>query len=181
MIARLALIAALSVGQPAAAQSMNVPGIVRDVMGQICAPYAEDGNIIQAIAAARALGYRPEGHWADHPIAPNDPPHDISLTRRHHGTVTLAKNYNRGLCAVGIAEGGPSNMGPAAEPFLRALGMEPVVDIRDEQPLDMFVWRGTGRQVVIAASPRFTPGSELVLSFDTNRRRRAAVAGEGRP
>ena len=182
MIARTILtVAVLAFAQPVVTQSMNVPDIVRDVMGQICVPYADDGNIIQAISAARALGYSPDGHWADHPITPNDPPDDISLTRRHHGTVTLAKNYNRGLCAVGIHEGGPSNMGPAAEPFLREMGMEPVVDVRNDHPLDLIVWRGQGRQFVIAASPRFTPGSELVLSFDTNRRRRGALADAEQP
>lgn len=152
---------------PVAAQSMNVPRIVETVLGDICLPFARSGDIERAVRNAEAAGYRIiEGESAL--LLDRTPPAGlVRLTRRHHGTVTLELSYGRGLCAVGIHEGGPANMAPAAEPFMRDLGLAPVVDIREERATtDIVVWKGGTTQLVIARSAHFSPGSELVLSFD---------------
>jgi len=84
-----------------------------------------------------------------------------------HGTVTLESDDGRGLCSVGIYEGGASNMAPAAEPYMQALGLEPVVQsIEGQSTTDMAVWRRGTTQMVISSSPQFSPGSEMVLSFE---------------
>lgn len=165
--AGLAAVGLMAVAAPASAQSMNVPAIVEDVLGQVCVPYAQTGDIEAAVQDAEALGYaiiQDESAL----LLDRDPPGGlVRLTRRHHGTVTLELSYGRGLCAVGIHEGGPANMAPAAEPFMRDLGLAPVVDIREERATtDIVVWKGGTTQLVIVRSPHFSPGSELVLSFD---------------
>ena len=162
----ISLLALCMLPTPATAQSMNVRAIVETVMGGVCAPYARDGDIAGAVRAAEASGYVvvPERSAL---LLDRDPPAGTAeLYRRHHGTVMLDLSGDRGTCGVGIHEGGPTNMGPAAEPFMRALGLEPVVDVRERQATtDILVWRGGTTQLVIARSSRFSPGSELTLSF----------------
>jgi len=151
---------------PAVAQSMNVREIVHSVMGDVCVPYARDGDIAKAVRAAEALGYRVIQERSALLLDRDPPAGSVELYRRHYGTVMLDLSDGRGLCAVGVNEGGPSSMGEAAEPHMRALGLEPVIDVRNGRATtDIVVWRGGATQLVIARSPHFTPGSELTLSF----------------
>lgn len=162
----LLLMCATAIPTPAPAQSMNVRRIVDSVMGDVCAPYARDGDIARAVRAAEGLGYRVvEDRSAL--LLDRDPPSGLAhLYRQHAGTVSLSLSYGRGLCAVGIAEGSAATMGEAAEPHMRALGLEPVRDVRERAPTtDIVVWKGGTTQLVISPSPHHTPGSELVLSF----------------
>ena len=166
-VAGLTAAGVMAMAAPASAQSMDVPGIVEDVLGQICVPYAETGDVAAAIQAAEALRYQIIADESGMDLESDRPWAYVQLTRRHHGTVTLELSYGRGLCAVGIHEGGASNMVPAAEPFVQALGLEALVLSTEGQPTtDMAVWRSGTTQLVISRSPRFSPGSELVLSFE---------------
>jgi hypothetical protein len=166
-LAGLAAVGMAAMAAPASAQSMNVPAIVEDVLGQICVPYARTGDVAAAIRAAEALRYEIIADESGMDLESDRPWAYVRLTRRHHGTVTLDLSYGRGLCSVGIYEGGASNMAPAAEPFVQALGLEPVVQsIEGQSTTDMAVWRSGTTQLVISRSPRFSPGSEMVLSFE---------------
>lgn len=148
------------------AQSMNVPWIVETVLGEICVPYAETGDLVAAVAAAEAAGYEIIKNESALLFDRSPPSGLVRLTRSHHGTVTLDLSYGRGLCAVGIFEGGPSTMAPPAAPFIARLGLEPVVvSLERQSTTDIAVWRKGSTQMVISRSPHFTPGSELVLSF----------------
>lgn len=164
---KLALVmVVLALSTPASAQSMSVPAIVEDVMGQICVPFARDGDIARAVKAAEALRYDVVEERTALLLDRDPPVGSAELYRRHHGTVWLDLSDGQGQCGVGIHEGGPSNMGPAAEPFMRALGLEPVVDVREgHATTDVLIWRGGTTQLVISRSARFSPGSELTLSF----------------
>jgi hypothetical protein len=167
LMAGLAAVGLMAVAAPASAQSMNVPAIVDDVLGQICVPYARTGDVAAAIGAAEALGYAIIEDESGMDLGSDRPWADVQLTRRHHGTVTLELSYGRGLCSVGIHEGGASNMVPAAEPYMEALGLEPLLlSIEGQSTTDMAVWRSGTTQLVISRSPRFSPGSEMVLSFE---------------
>ena len=165
--AGLAAAGLMAMAAPASAQSMNVPAIVEDVLGQICVPYARTGDVEAAIRAAEALRYEIVKGESGMDLESDHPWADVTLTRRHHGTVTLESDDGRGLCSVGIYEGGASNMAPAAEPYMQALGLEPVVQsIEGQSTTDMAVWRRGTTQMVISRSPQFSPGSEMVLSFE---------------
>lgn len=52
----ISLLALCMLPTPATAQSMNVRAIVETVMGDVCAPYARDGDIASAVRAAEASG-----------------------------------------------------------------------------------------------------------------------------
>lgn len=162
----LLLLSATAIASPAPAQSMNVRRIIDSVMGEVCAPYARDGDIAGAVRAAEALGYRVIEERSAL-LLDRDPPGGlVHLYRQHAGTVILSLSYGRGLCSVGIHEGSAYTMGEAAEPHMRALGLEPVLDARERvATTDILVWEGGTTQLVISRSPHFTPGSELVLSF----------------
>ena len=167
LMAGLAAVGLMAVAAPASAQSMNVPGIVDDVLGQICVPYAQTGDVAAAIRAAEGLGYGIIKGESGMDLESDRPWADVRLTRRHHGTVTLELGYGRGLCSVGIHEGGASTMAPAAEPYVEALGLEPLLlSIEGQSTTDMAVWRTGTTQLIISRSPRFSPGSEMVLSFE---------------
>jgi len=166
-MAGLAAVGLMAGAAPASAQSMNVPAIVEDVLGQICVPYARSGDVAAAIRAAEDLRYEIIADESGMDLESDRPWAYVRLTRRHHGTVTLDLAYDRGLCAVGIHEGGASNMAPAAEPYVQALGLQPLLLSIEGQPTtDMAVWRSGSTQLVISRSPRFSPGSEMVLSFE---------------
>jgi len=167
LMAGLAAVGLMAVATPASAQSMNVPAIVEDVLGEICVPYARTGDVAAAIGAAETLGYTIIEDESGMDLASDRPWADVQLTRRHHGTVTLELSYGRGLCSVGIHEGGASTMAPAAEPYVAALGLEPLLlSVDGQSTTDMAVWRSGTTQLVISRSPRFSPGSEMVLSFE---------------
>lgn len=152
-----------AVPTPGLAQSMNVPLIAETVMGEICVPFARDGDLARAVRAAEASGYAVvEG--GNGKTADGDAPSGrVELFRRHEGTVTLGREGGRGLCGVGIHEGTPAMMGEAAAPYLRALGLAPAE--ADGVEGGAVVWRGEGVRLEIAPSARFRPGSELRLSF----------------
>lgn len=167
LMAGLASVGLMAVAVPASAQSMNVPAIVDDVLGYICVPYARTGDIEAAIRAAELLRYDVIKDESGMDLESDRPWANVRLTRRHHGTVTLEMGDGRGLCSVGIHEGGASNMAPAAEPYMEALGLEPLLlSIEGQSTTDMAVWRTGTTQLVISRSPGFTPGSEMVLSFE---------------
>ena len=167
LIAGLSAVGLMAITAPASAQSMNVPAIVEDVLGQICVPYAETGDVAAAIRAAEGLRYEIIADESGMDLESDRPWAYVRLTRRHHGTVTLDLAYDRGLCAVGIHEGAASNMAPAAEPFVQALALKPVLQAIEGQPTtDLAVWRNGTTQLIISRSPQFSPGSEMVLSFE---------------
>ncbi len=162
----LILLSATALATPAAAQSMNVRQIVHGVMGEVCAPYARDGDIAKAVQAAEGLGYRVMPEQSALLLDRDPPAGQVYLYQRHSGTVVLNLDQRRGLCSVGIAEGSRPTMAEAAEPHMRALGLEPVLDVRERvSTTDIVVWRGGTTQLVISRSPHHTPGSVLVLSF----------------
>ena len=162
----LSILAVMSSGGVAQAQSMNVRAITDDVLREICVPFARDRDMWAALGAAERLGYAVTSH---DPIGlrlgaadAQPPPRGVVLFRRHRGTVRLSMDYGRGLCGVGIEEGTVRTMAEAAGPHLRTLGMAPVVEVVDERP-SVSVWRAPGLQVVIAGSLHHRPGTELVL------------------
>lgn len=167
LLAGLTAVGLMAMAAPASAQSMNVPAIVEDVLGQICVPYARTGDVAAAIRAAEELRYEIIADESGMDLESDHPWAYVRLTRRHHGTVTLDLGDGRGLCAVGIHEGWPANMAPAAQPFVEALGLEPLIQsIERQATTDLVVWRSGSTQLVISHSPRFSPGSEMVLSFE---------------
>lgn len=165
-MAGLATVGLIAVAAPASAQSMNVPQIVDTVLGQICVPYADTGNIVAAVTTAQALGYRLDEDESALMLHESPPSAMARLSRRHQGTITLELSYGNGMCSVGIFEGDLSNMSPAAAPHVERLGLQPVLVSQEGQPTtDIAVWRSGTTQLVISRSPYFSPGSELVLSF----------------
>lgn len=164
----LSIIAVLIFGGVAQAQSMNVRAITDDVLRDVCGPFSRDRDMWAALGAAERLGYSVMSHDpVNLRIGAADaqpPPRGLVLFRRHRGTVRLSMDYGRGLCGVGIEEGTVRTVVEAAGPHLRGLGLEPVFEAVDERPA-VSVWRGSGLQVVIAASLHHRPGVELVLEI----------------
>lgn len=151
----------------ALAQSMNVPRITEQVVGEICPPFLRDGDMYAAIAAAEGFGYSVV-HYLPTSLRlgaadRQPPPFDVAMEGSHQGTVRLFTQYGLRVCSVGIHEGGVARIAEVAEPHLRALGMEPVLDEREGR-LAVSVWRGPDIQAVISRSPEFPPGSELVIT-----------------
>ena len=152
---------------PASAQSMNVRLITEQVVGEICPPLLNDGDMYAAIGEAERLGYSVTAHLptalrlgaADRQAEPIV----VEMEGSHQGTVRLREQYGLRVCSVGIHEGGVERIAETAEPHLRALGMEPVIDER-QGPLVVSVWRGTNMQAVISRSTEFRPGSEIAIT-----------------
>ncbi len=164
---------ALSAPAGASAQSMNVRQIVDDVVGQVCAPLAQGGDLRSAARAAERLGYSLVAVEPDHRMGAADlqpEPRALIFTRRHHGTVRISRDYDHVLCSLGVEEGGVGRSAEAAEPHLRALGLTPVIDERDGD-LPLSVWRGERTQAVIARSPHHRPGVEVILTVHAPRGR----------
>lgn len=167
---RLALAAVfVFVAGPASAQSMNVGLITEQVVGEICPPLLNDGDMYAAIGAAERAGYEVmeilpttiRYGAADRQAEPIV----VEMEGSHQGTVRLREQYGLRVCSVGIHESGVERIAETAEPHLRALGMEPVIDER-LGPLALSVWRGPTSQAVISRSTEFRPGSELVITAE---------------
>lgn len=163
---RFAILLVMALGtaaHPASSQSMNTPAIVGDIVGGVCAPLMQSGDVATAIATAEALGYaQTDESRVD--LDPDSPNARAILYRRHRGTVTISLNYGRVLCSVGINEAGVSNLAQEAGQMLAGLGMVPILDIRGADEPAVVVWRGQGRQAVISPSPVYQPGAEITLS-----------------
>ena len=168
MITTLAATAALGMMSSAQAQSMNIRQITRDVGGGVCAPFMENRDMTAAIVAAELLGYRVMDSEPDNRAGPDAPPFAVRLGRSHGGWITLTRSDTLSFCTVGMAEGSVGTIAETAEPFLRDLGMTPALDER-EGPTAVSVWRGEGRQAIIARSPHHRPGSELIMSVGAPR------------
>ena len=168
MISMMAATAALGMMSSAQAQSMNIRQITRDAGGSVCAPFIDNRDMTAAIVAAELLGYRVRESEPDNRAGSAAPPLAVRLWRNHGGWITLTRSATLSFCAVGMAEGSVRTIAETAEPFLRDLGMTPVLDER-EGPTAVSVWRGDGRQAIIARSPHHRPGSELVMSVATPR------------
>lgn len=168
------VLAALLFGAPesAVAQSMNVPLITERVVRDICGPFIATGDMWPSISAAQRFGYGVAHVWPDTlrvGAASRQPePTEIEMRGSHVGTLRMRRAYGLLTCSVGISEGGAGRIAEAAEPHLRALGFEPILDDR-EDPLAISVWRGAGRQVVVSRSTEFRPGSELVITGPDHR------------
>ena len=165
---RLALAAlALGAAQAAQAQSMNVPLITERVVRDICAPFIETGDMWPAISAAGSAGYRVVQVWPAHirvgAASAQPEPSEIELRGDHAGTVRMRDEYGLLACSVGVPEGGVGRIAAAAEPHLRTFGYAPALDDRSGATA-LSVWRGGGRQAVIARSTEFRPGAELVMT-----------------
>lgn len=168
---RLALAAVFVVvaASPVSAQSMNVRLITEQVVGEICPPLLTAGDMYAAIGEAERLGYSVTAHLpttlrlgaADRQAEPIV----VEMEGSHQGTVRLREQYGLRVCSVGIHEGGVERIAETAEPHLRALGMEPVIDER-LGPLALSVWRGPTSQAVISRSTEFRPGSEIVITAE---------------
>lgn len=167
---RLALAAVLvCTATPALAQSMDVRLITEQVVGEICPPLLNDGDMYGAIGAAERAGY------AVMDILPTTlrygaadrqaEPIAVEMEGSHQGIVRLREQYGLRVCSVGIHEGGVERIAETAAPHLRALGMEPVIDDR-LGPLALSVWRGPTSQAVISRSTEFRPGSEIVITAE---------------
>ena len=168
MISMMAATAALGMMSSAQAQSMNIRQITRDAGGSVCAPFIDNRDMTAAIVAAELLGYRVRESEPDNRAGSAAPPLAVRLWRNHGGWITLTRSDTLSFCAVGMAEGSVRTIAETAEPFLRDLGMTPVLDER-EGPTAVSVWRGDGRQAIIARSPHHRPGSELIMSVATSR------------
>jgi len=120
-----------------------------------------------SISVAQGFGYGVAHVWPESirvGAANRQPePTEIEMRGSHAGTLRMRRAYGLLTCSVGIAEGGPGRIAEAAEPHLRTLGLEPLLDDR-EGALAVSVWRGAGRQAVISRSTEFRPGSELVIT-----------------
>ena len=159
----------LLIAGPASAQSQNVPLITATLMEQVCAPFVETGDMAAAIRAGQAEGYYVVEESPDNQALatdPNAPPDWVEMARSQSGRFILSKRWARGYCAIGLAEGGIARIDRAAEPWLSGLGMSRVLN-DPAGPTGIVVWRGEGRQAVIAGSPHAVPGVELTVSFDT--------------
>ncbi|WP_296814707.1 hypothetical protein [Brevundimonas sp.] len=162
------VLAALLAAAPASApaQSMNVRLITEQVVRDICGPFIQTGDMWPSIAAAERAGYAVMQVWPDDirigaaDLQPT--PTEIEMRGSHAGTIRMSARRDRLTCSVGIAEGGVRTIAEAAEPHLRALGLDPVLDER-EPPLAVSVWRGGDAMALIAPSSEFRPGSELAL------------------
>ena len=168
MISMMAATAALGMMSSAQAQSMNIRQITRDAGGSVCAPFIDNRDMTAAIVAAELLGYRVRESEPDNRAGSAAPPLAVRLWRNHGGWITLTRSDTLSFCAVGMAEGSVRTIAETAEPFLRDLGMTPALDER-EGPTAVSVWRGEGRQAIIARSPHHRPGSELIMSVATSR------------
>ena len=168
MISMMAATAAMGMMSSAQAQSMNIRQITRDAGGSVCAPFIDNRDMTAAIVAAELLGYRVRESEPDNRAESAAPPLAVRLWRNHGGWITLTRSDTLSFCAVGMAEGSVRTIAETAEPFLRDLGMTPVLDER-EGPTAVSVWRGDGRQAIIARSPHHRPGSELIMSVATPR------------
>jgi hypothetical protein len=168
MISVLVMTSALALAASVQAQSMNIPAITRDVGGSVCAPFIENQNITAAIEAAELLGYRVMESDPEDGAGPDAPARAVRLWRSHGGRITLTRRGAMSFCTIGMAEGSVETIAETAEPFLRALGMTPVLDER-EGPTAISIWRGEGRKAIIARSLHHRPGSELVMSVATPR------------
>ena len=148
---------------PAQAQSMYVEGIVDEVVGQVCAPLMQAGDVAAAIAAAQALRY---AHTEDSVVRLDEdlPWARAILYRGHRGTVTISQDYGRIICSVGIAEGTVTQINDRAVPLLSDLGMTQVLDQRGETGAEIMVWTGPRFVAFIHPSPVYQPGSELTFS-----------------
>lgn len=147
---------------------MNVRAITDDVLREICVPFSRHRDMREVLGTAERLGY---SVMAQEPadlrrgaadVQPS--PRGLTLFRRHHGTVRVSMDHERALCAVAMEEGTVRAVAEAAAPHLRGLGMTPAVEDVAGTPA-LSVWRGPGRQVVIAASPHHRPGVELTLEM----------------
>lgn len=144
-------------------QSMNVPVIVREAVGGVCAPLMRSGDVAAAIAAAETVGYiqTADSHLD---LAGGRPNARVILRKGHSGRLTISLDYGRVLCSVGIHEAGAAQIADHAAPILGELGMVSVLDVRGGGEPEVVVWRGQGRQAVISPSPVFQPGAEITLS-----------------
>ena len=162
----LSVLATILGAGAAQAQSMNVRAITDDVLREICVPFSSNRDMREVLSTAERLGYSVVAHEPGdlrRGAADAQPsPSGLALFRRHHGTVRVSIDHDRVLCGVAMEEGTVRAVAAAAAPHLRALGMTPAVDDVEGTPA-LSVWRGPGRQVVIAASPRHRPGVELTL------------------
>ena len=160
---------AVTMATSASAQSQNVPLITSTVMERVCVPFVETGDMAAAIRAGQAEGYRIVEETPDNQARetnPDAPPSWVKMAKSQGGRFILSKRWARGFCAIGLAEGGIERIDRVAEAWLTGLGMTRVLNAPDG-PAGIVVWRGEGRQVVIAGSPHAVPGVELTVSFDT--------------
>ncbi len=166
---RLALAAVLvCAAAPAAqAQSMNVRLITERVAGEICPPLLKDGDMYAAIGAAERAGYAVSyilPTTIRYGAADRQPePIFVEMEGSHRGILRLRNQYGLRVCSVGIHEGSVERIAETVEPYLRAFGLEPVIDER-QGPLAISVWRGPDSQAVISRSTEFRPGSEIVMT-----------------
>ncbi len=158
-VAALALVGA----NPAQAQSMNVPEIVREAVGGVCAPLMRSGDVAAAIAAAEVQGYVQTAD-SSQDLDSERPNARVILRKGHSGRLTISLNYGRMLCSVGIHEAGAAQIADQAAPILGELGMVSVLDERGGGEPEVVVWSGQGRQAVMSPSPVFQPGAEITLS-----------------
>lgn len=155
----LVALAGLVCAGPAAAQSMNIPMIVRDTMSEVCGPYMQSGDRAAAVQAAIAAGYRPVGGLGG--VSPGSTVHlDGSL--RHRGWISLI-NSREQVCSVDMAEAGVVQISDLAAEHLTALGLERI-SAHGGESLGVIVWAGEGRQAVIAPS-NLSSGAAITLSW----------------
>lgn len=158
-LAVLAVLAGLVGATPAAAQSMNVPLIVRTTLTEVCGPFLQSGDRDAAVRAAVMGGYRTVGGLEG--VALGSTVHlDGSL--RHRGWITVI-NSREQVCSVDIAEAGVEQISDLAAEYLTALGMGRI-SAHGGATLGVIVWAGQGRQAVIAPS-NLSTGAAITLSW----------------
>lgn len=165
----LAAVLACAAAPSVWAQSMNVRLITEQVVDEICPPLLNDGDMYAAIGAAERAGYAVMDilpttiRYGAADLQPE--PAVVEMEGSHQGVLRLRQQYGLRVCSVGIHEGGIERIAETAEPHLRALGMEPIIDQR-QGSLALSVWRGPTAQAVISRSTEFRPGSEIVITAE---------------
>jgi len=155
----LAVLAGLIGATPAAAQSMNVPMIVRTTMIEVCGPYLQSGDRSAAIQAAIAADYRLVGGIGG---ASSGSITHLDGSLRQRGWITLINSRDQ-VCSVDMAQAGVVQISDLASEHLTALGMERVWSHGGET-LGVIVWAGQGRQAVIAPS-NLSSGAAITLTW----------------
>lgn len=158
-LAVLAVLVGLSGAGPAAAQSMNVPLIVRTTMTEVCGPFLRSGDRDQAVLAAVGAGYRPTAGVEGVVLGPTV---HLDGSLRHRGWITLIDAREQ-VCSVDIAEAGVGQISDLATEYLTTLGMERISS-HGGPVLGVIVWAGEGRQAVIAPS-NLSTGAAITLSW----------------
>ncbi|MFT4956261.1 MAG: hypothetical protein ACI8U3_002666 [Brevundimonas sp.] len=158
----------------AVSQSQNVPVIVNRLLESVCVPYVRTGDMVGAVRAAEALGYRQVDGRSHLLLDRSVPSGQVLLVRSQGGGVMLGQAYHIGHCVIGVEEGTVAAVADAADTHLEALRLSRILDEtgRNNAHTDVVVWMDTNPAADVQASAirgaNFSPGAELALIFSVD-------------